>query len=155
MLKNLFAAVLALLAAAAFAAVDVNKADQAELETIKGIGPSLSQRILDERQKSAFRDWPDLIERIRGVGAGNAARFSTGGLTVNGSAYGGAAAAGARPAAGSGVRSGRTAASAASASGVPVRAAASRPVPAAAASAASTASAVSAAASAAKASRSR
>ena len=90
MLKKLLAAVLALFAAAAFAAVDVNKADQAELEAVKGIGPSLSQRILDERKKGSFKDWSDLIARIRGVGPGNAARFSTGGLTVNGSAYAGA-----------------------------------------------------------------
>ena len=39
MFKKLFAALAALLAAAAFAAVDVNKATQAELESIKGIGP--------------------------------------------------------------------------------------------------------------------
>ena len=89
MLKKLFAALLALLAAAAFAATDVNKADQAELEAIKGIGPALSQRLLDERKKSAFKDWPDVIERVKGIGSGNAARFSAAGLTVNGSAYAG------------------------------------------------------------------
>ena len=90
MLKKLFAALLALLAAAAFAATDVNKADQAELEAVKGIGPALSQRLLDERKKGAFKDWPDLIERVKGIGSGNAARFSAGGMTVNGSAYAGA-----------------------------------------------------------------
>ena len=90
MLKKLFAALLALLAAAAFAATDVNKADQAELEAVKGIGPAISQRLLDERKKGAFKDWPDLIERVKGIGSGNAARFSAGGLTVNGSAYAGA-----------------------------------------------------------------
>ena len=90
MLKKLFAALLALLAAAAFAATDVNKADQAELEAVKGIGPAISQRLLDERRKGAFKDWPDLIERVKGIGSGNAARFSAGGMTVNGSAYAGA-----------------------------------------------------------------
>ena len=90
MLKKLFAGLLALLAAAAFAATDVNKADQAELEAVKGIGPALSQRLLDERKKGAFKDWPDLIERVKGIGSGNAARFSAGGVTVNGSAYAGA-----------------------------------------------------------------
>ena len=90
MLKKLFAGLLALLAAAAFAATDVNKADQAELEAVKGIGPALSQRLLDERKKGAFKDWPDLVERVKGIGRGNAARFSAGGLTVNGSAYAGA-----------------------------------------------------------------
>ena len=94
MLKKLFAALLALLAAAAFAATDVNKADQAELEAVKGIGPALSQRLLDERKKSAFKDWPDVIERVKGIGNGNAARFSAGGLTVNGSTYAGTPATG-------------------------------------------------------------
>ena len=44
-----------LFAAAAFAAVDVNKADQAELEAIKGIGPTISAQILDERKKGAVQ----------------------------------------------------------------------------------------------------
>ena len=90
MLKKIFATLLALMTAVAFAAVDVNKASQAELEAVKGIGPALSQRLLDERKKSAFKDWSDVIERVKGVGPGNAARFSSGGLTVGGTAYAGA-----------------------------------------------------------------
>ncbi|ALT79523.1 hypothetical protein AT984_00815 [Paucibacter sp. KCTC 42545] len=91
MLKKILIMVLALFAAAtAFAAVDANKATQAELETIKGIGPSISSKILAERQKGAFKDWPDLVERVKGVGEGNAAKFSTEGLTVNGAAFAGA-----------------------------------------------------------------
>lgn len=76
-----------LLSAAAIAAIDVNKASQAELETIKGIGTASSARILDERSKAPFKDWTDLIDRVRGIGMGNAARFSTEGLTVNGTAF--------------------------------------------------------------------
>lgn len=72
---------------AAMAAVDVNKADQAALETVKGIGPGLSTKLLDERKKGAFKDWADLIERVQGIGPGNAARFSTAGLTVNSAPY--------------------------------------------------------------------
>ena len=125
MLKKLFAALLALLAAAAFAATDVNKADQAELEAVKGIGPALSQRLLDERKKGVFKDWPDLIERVKGIGSGNAARFSAGGLMVNGSAYAGAPATATTKTPGG--RHGRTAASrpAASASAATPTAAAS------------------------------
>jgi competence protein ComEA len=93
MLKKLLGALLALLAAGAFAAVDVNKADQAALESVKGIGPAISTKILDERKKGAFKDWNDLIERVKGVGEGNAAKFSTEGLTVNGAAFSGAPAA--------------------------------------------------------------
>src|SRR6478736_467945 len=68
MLKKILAFVMMLYAAAAFAAVDVNTAKAAELDSVKGIGPTMSQRILDERKKSKFKDWPDLIERVKGLG---------------------------------------------------------------------------------------
>ncbi|MBT9502575.1 MAG: helix-hairpin-helix domain-containing protein [Burkholderiaceae bacterium] len=91
MLKKMLAIVMALFAAAAFAAVDVNKASQADLETIKGIGPGVSGKILDERKKGPFKDWADFVERVKGVGDGNAAKFSAEGLTVNGAGFKGAA----------------------------------------------------------------
>jgi competence protein ComEA len=88
----MFRQLIALAAAAffalnAFAAVDVNKASQAELETVKGIGPGLSAKILKARETGSFKDWGDLVDRVGGVGPGNAARFSQAGLTVGGSAY--------------------------------------------------------------------
>jgi competence protein ComEA len=85
--KTLVATLLVLLSAAAFAAVDINKANQAELEAIKGIGPSLSAKILDARKTGAFKDWTDLQSRVKGVRAGNSAKFSADGLTVNGAAF--------------------------------------------------------------------
>ncbi|PXW92264.1 competence protein ComEA [Sphaerotilus hippei] len=78
--------------AAQAAAVDVNKGTQADLETVKGVGPGISGKILEERKKGSFRDWADFIDRISGIGPGNAAKLSTAGLTVNGSTYGGTAA---------------------------------------------------------------
>ncbi len=87
MFKTLLATILALFAAVAMAAVDINKADQAELESVKGIGPAMSGRMLDERKKGTFKDWDDLITRVKGVGPGNAGKFSEGGLTVNGGGY--------------------------------------------------------------------
>ena len=92
MIKRLFAALFALIAATAFAAVDANKATQADLEAIKGIGPSIATKILDERKKGSFKDWADMVDRVKGVGDGNAAKFSTEGLTVNGQGFKGAAA---------------------------------------------------------------
>ena len=86
MFKSLTAIVLSFAATFAFA-IDANKASQAELESIKGIGPSVSQRVLDERAKKPFADWSDMETRVKGVGPGNAAKFSAAGLTVNGSAY--------------------------------------------------------------------
>ena len=93
MLKKFLALVAMLFAAASFAAVDVNKASAAELDSIKGIGPSISTKILDERKKGSFKDWNDFVERVKGVGEGNAAKFSSEGLTVNGATFKGAAAA--------------------------------------------------------------
>ena len=97
MIKKILAALLALFAAVAFAAVDANKATQAELEAIKGIGPAISTKILDERKKGPFKDWNDMVVRVKGVGEGNAAKFSTEGLTVNGAAFTGAPAKAAAP----------------------------------------------------------
>lgn len=87
MLKQLLCAAALFIAHSAFAAVDVNKADQAALEGVKGIGPSMSTRILDERKKGPFKDWVDLVDRVKGVGEGTATRLSKEGLTVNGAAY--------------------------------------------------------------------
>lgn len=93
MLKKILALVAMLSAAACFAAVDVNKGSAAELDSIKGIGPAMSGKILDERKKGNFKDWNDFIARVKGVGEGNAAKFSKEGLTINGAAFKDAAAA--------------------------------------------------------------
>ena len=98
MLKQILTVLLMLYAAACFAAVDANKANAAELDSIKGIGPAMSTRILDERKKNNFKDWPDFIARVKGLGEGNAAKFSKEGLTVNGAEFKGATAAKAEPA---------------------------------------------------------
>lgn len=90
-IRNFIALLAAVFALNAFAAVDVNKASQAELETVKGIGPGLSAKILKAREAGSFKNWADLVDRVGGVGPGNASRFSQAGLTVGGSAYDGAA----------------------------------------------------------------
>ena len=87
MIRNILTALLAAFAFNAFAAVDVNRASQAELESVKGIGPGLSGRILEARKTATFKDWSDLQQRVSGVGPGNAARFSQAGLTVGGNAF--------------------------------------------------------------------
>jgi competence protein ComEA len=93
MWKRILAILAMLYAVAAFAAVvDVNKATAAELDSVKGIGPAISSKIIDERKKGSFKDWQDFIARVKGVGEKNAAKFSSEGLTVNGSAFKGAAA---------------------------------------------------------------
>lgn len=88
MFKQLVAAALAWFAIAASAApIDVNKATLADLDGIKGIGPAKAAAILEARKAAPFKDWPDLIGRVKGIGEGNAARYSAEGLTVNGAPF--------------------------------------------------------------------
>ena len=97
MLKRLLAALLACIAFSVFAA-DANTASEADLEAIKGIGPAIAGKIIGERKNGAFKDWADLITRVKGIGDKNAVTLSTAGLTVNGAAMSGAPAAPAAPA---------------------------------------------------------
>lgn len=76
----------------AFADVEVNKADQAALDGIKGVGPKMSKVIIDERKKGDFKDWADFQKRVKGVGDKNSINFSQAGLRVNGQAKAGASA---------------------------------------------------------------
>src|SRR5207248_6050107 len=71
MLKKILAFVVMLYAAvamAAAAAVDVNKATDAQLDAVKGIGPATSKTILAERKKGEFKDWNDFVSRVKGIG---------------------------------------------------------------------------------------
>lgn len=80
-------ALCALASSAAWSAVEINRAGQADLESVKGIGPAMSAKILEARKKGDFKSWDDLVERVSGIGAGNANRLSQAGLTVAGAAY--------------------------------------------------------------------
>ena len=75
-----------LCATLAMAAVDVNKATEAQLDAVKGIGPVTSKLIMTER-KGDFKSWQDFIDRVKGVGDTRAAKLSDEGLTVNGAAF--------------------------------------------------------------------
>lgn len=87
MLKKTLAALLALFAAAAFAAVDVNEASVADLDSIKGIGPGTSAKIVEQRKAGKFKDWDDFVQRVSGMGDKRAAKLSAEGLTVGGAPY--------------------------------------------------------------------
>ena len=130
MFKKLLAFFAAMTVAVAFAAVDVNKATPAELDGIKGIGPAISGKIVDERKKGNFKDWNDFIERVKGIGEGNAAKFSAEGLTVSGAGYKGAAAAPAKADAKAAAATPATAAAPAKADAKPTTAAAPPAAPA-------------------------
>ena len=90
MFKKLLVLLSLFYAALSFAAVDVNTASAADLDSVKGIGPGMSKRIINERAKGQFKDWGDFIARVKGLGEKNAANFSAGGMTVNGAGYAGA-----------------------------------------------------------------
>jgi competence protein ComEA len=87
MFKKILATLLALAASIAMAAVDVNEATVADLDSIKGIGPGTSAKILEERKTAKFKDWNDFIQRVSGIGDKRAAKLSSEGLTVNGAAF--------------------------------------------------------------------
>lgn len=86
-LKALLLAALGIWSAVAMAAVDVNTASAADLDSIKGIGPGTSARIMEARKTGPFKDWADFVDRVRGIGPGNATKLSDNGLTVNGQAF--------------------------------------------------------------------
>ena len=92
MIKKLVLAVATLAATMglAFAQVDVNKADQATLDSVKGIGPATSKAIIDERAKGPYKDWGDFETRVKGIGPKSAVKLSEAGLQVNGQGKAGA-----------------------------------------------------------------
>lgn len=87
MLKKSLALIAFLSALSCHAALDINKASEAELDSIKGIGPGTSSKILLERKKGNFKDWNDFITRVQGVAEIKAANFSGEGVTVNGAVF--------------------------------------------------------------------
>ncbi len=66
------------------AAIDVNVATEAQLDAINGIGPAMSRRILQARERAAFANWSDFMQRVSGIGLKKATQLSSQGLTVNG-----------------------------------------------------------------------
>jgi competence protein ComEA len=87
MFKKLLLVLCAFYAALSMAAVDVNKATHADLTEVKGIGPATATRIMDARKQGPFKNWDDLIVRVKGIADASATKLSAGGLTVNGQAY--------------------------------------------------------------------
>jgi competence protein ComEA len=93
MIKKLMLAVAMMIATMgfAFAQVDVNKADAAALDSVKGVGPKMSKVIIDERTKGGeFKDWADFEKRVKGIGPKNAKKLSMAGLQVGGKSLEGA-----------------------------------------------------------------
>lgn len=74
---------LALLMPGGAAATDVNRATSEQLQEVKGIGPKMAQRIIEERGRGGrFASIADLSERVRGIGPKKAASLQESGLIV-------------------------------------------------------------------------
>jgi competence protein ComEA len=58
---------LALTAAPAAHALDLNRATRAQLERLDGLGVVTVERLLAERARRPFRDWSDLAARVKGL----------------------------------------------------------------------------------------
>lgn len=75
---------LTMLMGQAYAAVEVNSADQTALESVRGLGPSKAKAILAERKKNGpFKDSNDLHTRVKGIGEKTVERLMSNGLTIN------------------------------------------------------------------------
>ena len=85
--RFLLAGLAALSAGLSFGAIDANLATEAELDSIKGLGPASTARILQAREQSPFKDWADFLRRVKGFKGSGAARLSEAGLTVNGQPF--------------------------------------------------------------------
>ena len=77
-----FAAALASLRC--LSAQEINTLTRAELEQLNGIGVTMADRILVERERATFKSWDDLERRVKGMRGARAQRLHEQGATVNG-----------------------------------------------------------------------
>lgn len=59
-----------LLTGTAFAAVNINTASQAELESLQGIGPAKAKAIIEYREKNGSFASIDDLGKVSGIGSG-------------------------------------------------------------------------------------
>ena len=88
LIRGVFGAAMALMLCHTAFALDINQANEAELDGVKGMGPSLSAKVLTARSHGPFKDWADLMQRVSGIRQNKAQQFSNQGLTVNGQPFG-------------------------------------------------------------------
>ena len=68
-------------------ALEINQANEAELDSIKGMGPAMTRKVLNARVEKPFINWKDLMSRVTGMGKNKAQHFSDQGVLVNGLAF--------------------------------------------------------------------
>ena len=57
------------------AAVDINRASSAELETLPGIGPTLAGRIIEYREQNGAFQTPEELTNVKGIGEKTLEKF--------------------------------------------------------------------------------
>jgi competence protein ComEA len=65
----------------------VNRASEAELDGIRGLGPNSTARILKARESGPFKSWADLMARVKGIKPATATKLSVAGMTVGDAPY--------------------------------------------------------------------
>lgn len=65
-------------AGGALACVDLNTADQTQLETLDGVGPALAERIVEYRERSGPLTSVEQLDEVSGIGPAILARIETG-----------------------------------------------------------------------------
>jgi len=65
-------------------AQEINTATRAELEGLDGLGVTMAERVLIERERAPFTNWDDLERRVKGMKGARARRLQAQGATVNG-----------------------------------------------------------------------
>lgn len=64
-------------------AVDVNHANSAQLQGVRGVGPRMAQTIIDERDRAGrFESLEDLSDRVRGIGRKRLQSLRAAGLRI-------------------------------------------------------------------------
>ena len=53
-------------------ALEINQANEAELDSIKGMGPAMTRKVLNARAEKPFINWKDLMSRVTGMGKNKA-----------------------------------------------------------------------------------
>ena len=67
--------------------IELERAREIDLDGLRGLGPSTTRRILEERERQPFRDWKDLMQRTPGIGPKKAIQLSEQGLRVQGQPF--------------------------------------------------------------------
>ncbi len=67
--------------------LEIGQARESDLDGLRGLGPATTRLILQERERQAFSNWKDLMQRVAGIGPKKAAQLSSQGLRVQGQPY--------------------------------------------------------------------